>query len=311
MMVWLSWRQHRTELLVAAALAIGFSCGMGLLTLQLQGDEASVHRVCSATPGPICLAAGNDFAGTFSLPNFLIYDSLLVLPALAGIFIGAPLLAREFEQGTVRLIWTQGVTRIRWLATKVNLVLVSAVVMSGAIAVVAILLVDAQIQAFTSRWSSFDIQGLPFVAYVVFAIALGTAVGGLVRRVLPAMGMALALFVAVRLAVVIWLRPNFLPPLEWDISKPMTDGGDSWNVGQRVVDLSGHPVSQSQYNQLIANAGALQGSTGDYLRAHGVVVYQLYQPESRFWLFQNLEAGLFIGLAAGLIALTVWLTRRA
>ena len=311
MMFWLSWRQHRTELLVAAALAIGFSSGMGLLTLQLQGDAASVHRVCSTTPGPLCLAAGNDFAGTFSLPNFLIYDSLLALPALAGIFIGAPLLAREFELGTVRLIWTQGITRLRWLATKVNLVLVSAAVMSGAIALVAVVMVDAQIQVFTSRWSSFDIQGSAFVAYVVFGIALGIAVGGLVRRVLPAMGITLAVFVAVRLAVVIWVRPNFLPPLEWDISKPMTDVGDTWNVGQRAVDLSGHAVSQSYYNQLMANAGFLQGSVGDYLRAHGVVVYQLYQPESRFWLFQNLEAGLFIALAAGLIAVTVWSMRRA
>lgn len=123
------------------------------------------------------------------------------------------------------------------------------------------------------------------------------------------MGITLVIFVVVRLVIAIWVRPNFLPPLESDIDKPMS--GDTWNVGQRVVDLSGKPVSQHDYNQLLANAQALQGSVGDYLRAHGVIAYQLYQPESRFWLFQSLEAGLFLTMAALLIAITVWSMRRA
>lgn len=94
------------------------------------------------------------------------------------------------------------------------------------------------------------------------------------------------------------------------MSKPMT-GDDAWNVGQRVVTLSGRPVSQHDYNQLLAGAQSLQGSVGDYLRAHGVIAYQLYQPESRFWLFQNLEAALFLTMAALLIGIAVWSTRRA
>ena len=41
-----------------------------------------------------------------------------VVPALIGIFWGAPLVARELETGTFRLAWTQSVTRTRWLAVK-------------------------------------------------------------------------------------------------------------------------------------------------------------------------------------------------
>jgi ABC-type transport system involved in multi-copper enzyme maturation permease subunit len=309
-MLWLSWRQHRTELLIASLMAIGFGSGITLLTLLINTDAGGVHHLCSTTPGPLCLAAENDYVSRYSLPNFLIYDSLLALPGLAGIFIGAPLLAREYDQGTVRLIWTQGITRRRWIATKLSFVLVVVTALSGAVAVASIQMVTAQTQVFTSRWSSFDVQGLPFVAYAIFAIALGVAVGGLVRRVLPSMGITLAVFVIIRLAIVIFVRPNFLPPLEWDMSKPMT-GDDAWNVGQRVVDLSGHPVSQHDYNQLLADAQVLQGSMGDYLRAHGLIAYQLYQPESRFWLFQNLEGGLFLTLAVFLIGLAVWSTRRA
>jgi hypothetical protein len=50
---------------------------------------------------------------------------LLVLPMLAGMFWGAPLVAREVEHGTHRLVWTQGVSRLRWATTKIGLVSVA------------------------------------------------------------------------------------------------------------------------------------------------------------------------------------------
>ena len=38
-----------------------------------------------------------------------------LLPLAVGVFWGAPLLAREVEQGTIRLVFTQSVSRRRWL----------------------------------------------------------------------------------------------------------------------------------------------------------------------------------------------------
>ena len=46
---------------------------------------------------------------------------VLIVPALVGVFFGAPLVARELEAGTYRLAWTQSVTRVRWLAVKLAL----------------------------------------------------------------------------------------------------------------------------------------------------------------------------------------------
>ena len=43
---------------------------------------------------------------------------VVVFPALVGLFVGAPLLARELQHGTHRLAWTQSVTRRRWLLSK-------------------------------------------------------------------------------------------------------------------------------------------------------------------------------------------------
>jgi hypothetical protein len=34
-----------------------------------------------------------------------------------------------------------------------------------------------------------------------------------------------------------------------------------------------------------------------------------YQPGNRFWLFQGVETAIFLGLAVGLLALTVWWIR--
>lgn len=306
-MIWLTWRQHRLELLFALAITLAVGALMTEITLQARAAEAARSHTCKIAPGPSCQAVSIDFNERFSGFTILFQAALLAVPALAGVFIGAPLLARELEQCTDRLVWTQGITRHRWLAVKLGLILVVTLAISTGLAIAGGRW--AQVGWIWSRWDSFDIQGLAFVSYVMFAIALGVAAGALIRRTVPAMAATLVIFVAVRLGVYLGLRPRFLPPLEWDISKPIS--GDVWTLGQRVVDLSGHPVPQQRYNQLVANAGILPGSMSDYLRAHGVIVLRLYQPGSRFWLFQSMEAGLFMLLAVMLVGAVVWLTRRA
>ena len=47
------------------------------------------------------------------------------------------------------------------------------------------------------------------------------------------------------------------------------------------------------------------------LMAHGYRGFVTYQPASRFWAFQGIETGIFVVLAAILLAVTFWvLTRR-
>ena len=56
---------------------------------------------------------------------------MLALPALIGLFWGAPLIARELEAGTHRLVWNQSVTRGRWLAVKLGLIGLAAAAATG------------------------------------------------------------------------------------------------------------------------------------------------------------------------------------
>lgn len=308
-MLWLSWRQHRIELLITLALGLSLAVVMTVVMLQIQSGFAAVRQTC---PSGLCASAFMNLDARFSTIVTAIEGALLALPGLAGIFIGAPLLAREFEQGTVRMVWTQGVTRRRWLATKLGLVLAAAGLVGGLLAIVGSGMSGSPAGMFTSRWSSFDLQGPALVSYVVFGIALGTAAGAIIRRSVAAMTATLVMFAVVRVAVALFVRPNFLSPLAVDEGTIGSGSnlGDSWDLGIRAVDLSGHAVSQDYYSQLAASASALPGSFSDYMRAHGVVVLYVYQPESRFWLFQSFEAALFITLAAVLIALVVWSTNR-
>jgi hypothetical protein len=308
--IWLSWRQHRLDLILGVLLSLGLAGAMTLVTNQIPGGQAAVNQICSSTTGPLCVAASLDFSQRFSGLDTYFELALLALPVLAGVFIGAPLLAREFEQGTVRLVWTQGITRFRWLGVTLALVLTIALLTSAVLAIAGTRLVWSQEGIFTSRWDSFDIQGPAYVGHVIFALALGTAAGALIRRTVPAMGATLVALVAIQLVVFNWVRPHYLPPLEVETSKPI-DLTSSWDLGQHAVDLAGHPVAQQNYQQLLANMGSLTGSVSDYFRAHGIIVLQVYQPESRFWLFQEIEAVLFVVLAAILLGVTTWSIRRA
>ena len=95
------------------------------LFLVLSGSGiASTFRssglaACLAVPGRDCGDLQSVFTEHYSSLQFTI-PLFLILPALLGVFWGAPLLAREVEQGTHRLAWTQSVGRLRWPLTKLS-----------------------------------------------------------------------------------------------------------------------------------------------------------------------------------------------
>ncbi len=55
-----------------------------------------------------------------SIPPFI--SALIAVPLLAGMFWAAPLVSREYEAGTHRLAWTQSVSPLRWITTKITLI---------------------------------------------------------------------------------------------------------------------------------------------------------------------------------------------
>ena len=159
-----------------------------------------------------CVQSARDFYGDYQ--NVLFVGLLLwVLPMLAGMFWGAPLVAREIEHGTHRLAWTQGVSRLRWAATKIGLVSVAVLVMTAIYAGMLNWWITPVMQTSGQRFAYifFDIHGIVVFGYALFALALGVFAGAVTGRMLPAMATTLVGFLGTRLLVMLAARPRYMP----------------------------------------------------------------------------------------------------
>ena len=137
---------------------------------------------------------------TSATATFLSNDRLLqdlgnvviALPAIIGVFWGAPLVAHELETGTHRLVWTQSVTRTRWFAVKLGLGGVASMAAAGLFSLMMTWWSSPIDRINGNRFTSvFDQRGIVPIGYAAFAFALGVLAGVLIRRTLPAMATAL------------------------------------------------------------------------------------------------------------------------
>ncbi|GAB4003348.1 hypothetical protein GCM10029992_44650 [Glycomyces albus] len=117
-MIWLTWRQMRAQTLWTAGLLAAIAAYLLYIAYDLR--ESYRVNVTECTTG--CAGAARVVADQFGGSIMLIELLILAAPALIGAFWGAPLITRELESGTHRLVWNQSVTRTRWLTAKLALV---------------------------------------------------------------------------------------------------------------------------------------------------------------------------------------------
>jgi hypothetical protein len=121
----------------------------------------------------------------------------------------------------------------------------------------------------------------------------------------------LVVFASTRFAVMHFLRPNFLDPLHRTVvaSDSGRQAGD-WVLSDTLVDASGHQISTAREDLAILHANHAGIDAQTYLVTVGWKRAILYQPASRFWTFQLIEAGIFVALAVAVVAVALWLVRR-
>jgi hypothetical protein len=210
-MIRFAWLQSRSQTLVAAALLAIIAITLAVTGPSLVHLYDTTVAGCSANGD--CQAADTAFLQNDHLLRTILNDLLVVVPALIGLFWGAPLIARELEEGTFRLAWTQGVTRTRWLAVKLAVVGLASMTVAGLFSLMLTWWSSPLDRVGGTPFSSFDYRDLVPVGYAAFAFALGVTMGVLLRTTLPAMALALFTFVAARLAFTHWLRPALLTPV--------------------------------------------------------------------------------------------------
>ena len=161
---------------------------------------------------------------------------VLVAPGLIGMFWGAPLVAREFEEGTFRLAWTQSVTRTRWMAVKLAVVGLAGMAAAGLLSLVVTWWSGPLDRTDLNQFATFDQRGIVPVGYAAFAFTLGVLAGALIRRTLPAMFVTLAVFVAVRLTEFSWLRPRLLRPVLLNLA--LNPGSTGYGQGGSLLPVA-------------------------------------------------------------------------
>jgi ABC-type transport system involved in multi-copper enzyme maturation permease subunit len=191
---WLAWRQLRTQALIAAALLAVLVVVLALTGPNLLHYADTFVNGCAAHHD--CSAVTSNFHALAHLANAY---SLLVLlvPVLLGIFWGAPLIARELESGTFRLAWTQSVTRVRWIATRLALVTLAALVLTALLSLAVTWWQSPVDRLNQALFHNFDERDLMPAAYAAFAVTLGALVGALVKRTLAAMALTIGGFLFV------------------------------------------------------------------------------------------------------------------
>jgi ABC-type transport system involved in multi-copper enzyme maturation permease subunit len=272
---------------------------------------------CGNLYGPKCANQLDAFRADYQNWAQLAPRFFAFLPGVCGVFIGAPLVAREIETGTFRFAWTQGSNRVQWIVTK--LVLLAVVIC------VLCLAFSALFAWWFGPWHSlvgrmesgqaYETEGIVFTARALFGFTLGALLGALIGRTVPAMAATAAVWLAVVWPSVIYLRPL--------IMKPITVSGNNvpnlptaWGLDSWVQNSSGHHLTQYEMNQIFMQAhddGANSPAAfNTWLAQHHYTNWTSYEPNSRFWHFQIVESSAYIVLTLLLAGATIWwLHRRA
>jgi hypothetical protein len=328
-MIWFTWRQFRSQTVIAAAALAAF--GVLLLVTariitDLYADVAACHSDCASVVS-VFLAR---FRSSAAFPTYLAaLGAMYVLPALLGIFWGAPLIARELETGTHRLVWNQSVTRTRWLAVKLAAGCMIAATSTG--------LLSWGVTVWSQRVDSasddrmlpllYGSRGIVPVAYALFAFLLGVTAGMLLRRVVPAIAATLAIYIGAVVAMPLWVRAHLLPAQHETIALDAQnlqgisispDSGtihvvgkqleDAWTVGNRTITSDGTTFT-GPADLTACGPNASIATCKEWLGSLGLRQDLLYHPSNHFWPMQWAETGVFIGLAALLTAFCFWWIR--
>jgi ABC-type transport system involved in multi-copper enzyme maturation permease subunit len=315
-MAWVTWRQHRIAMGGAVLLLGGLALFLWLTGLPIH-QAWTAAATCRPASSVACFQASNLITSKY-VPQEVVAGFLLTLaPALLGAFVGAPVLARELETGTFRYAWTQGIGRSRWTLGKLVPLAIAVAAAAGALSVLS----WWYFQPFFGVHfgtplapALFDLRGVAYAAWTLAAFTIAALLGMLIRRVVPAIAATLAAYLGLALLPGLWLRQHYLAPVlstsntvpssAWILDQWYTKGGKfAFAVPQKSGTIAGliHQHCPSASGNL---------TLGQCLAQHGYTQWTSYQPVTRFWPFQGIEAGWLVALSALLIAATIWLVRR-
>ena len=345
-MIWLALRRHRTNLLIVLGLLLALGVWMAAVAWQIHTAPVvrsytlpgyGVVRARQYTYGPAL------FRLTWQVTEINVV--LLAVPCVLGALLGAPLVAGEYDDRTNRLAWTQGIGRTRWYLTKWMAVGIPLLVVVIALAFGTHLWSFHVLGATQAggNWGSFSnggrmqpgvfpASGVVPVAYTLFAFALGTALGAVVRRTTWAVVGTVLLYGLALLVMTTTVRPVLAPQLTVPQQEgnpgpaigrllygagygtPSASDGQPWFLGSDYVFTPGYhpPAGTPSPDTIVSRCAATatgNASLACIIGAH-LVYADTYQPRANYWRLQWREAAIYLFASLLLVAVGWWAVRR-
>jgi ABC-type transport system involved in multi-copper enzyme maturation permease subunit len=321
-MTWIVWRQQRPVFItLVAGLAVAVAVIL-LLRAGMAADLVARNLVdCAAKGLEACMGpAATEFQTAWFDKMHIAQATVLVAPVLIGVFVGAPLFAREFEQGTHALAFTQSVSRTRWMATKFLVAALPALVVVVVYQLVVHSWLDVAgklgpLSTGEFYFTTFDSHSVSPLAYTLFAYTLGMFTGALFKRTLVAMTLTLSLFVAVRV-VLGGVREFLITPtrvISDDVDGPALAGRGPLVVESGFLDARGNVIADPTPMMNCGSKADAQGvvDTAACYRENGLAQrYADVIPVEQATTLHLLEGSVFVGLAALFLLGSVWAVRR-
>ena len=325
-MIWLTWRQFRTQALVAAAAVAAIAVYLVYLGHHIRDDYAGA---VSCRPSD-CAVARHEFGESYTGPLTLVGLLLIAVPALIGMFWGAPLITRELEERTDRLVWNQSVTRTRWLATKLVVLTLAAVAVAGSFSLLLTWNASRYDQFIGARFGalSFASRNVVPLGHAAFAFVLGTVIGLVTRRTLVVMALTLVAFSVVQLVVPIVVREHLMAPASTTVplDQDAMSRSDMFAINDRGAVIIGYTMAGTW--SLTGEAKVLHADGTPYTReqaaacdkgsqpenmacsaAQNLHFDYTYQPADRYWPFQWLELSMYLAVTVLLAGFGFWWIR--
>ena len=275
-------KQHLVEVLtvLAIGLVVGLVAAALSVLLRLSGVSAECVHAWLNDPslGDACNPNTSSFMAMKSDVGDPVFIALALVPFVAGVLAGVPIVSREIEGETAQFAWSVSPSRSRWLLGQV---LPIAVLGGLAVAVSAIgglaLLTVVSSAIPTGPMEHVGDAGLPLIARAFASFSIALLVGSVVGRTLPALIGAVAV-TALMMAL-------------------LTSARGAWQEAQPLVALTD---AQMQGEGAIAIEQAYVSPSGNLLRyqdAHSVAL-SAGATEPDLWLLQNGYEPVQVGLSA-------------
>ncbi|MFD8480447.1 hypothetical protein [Kitasatospora sp. NPDC059673] len=307
-LVWLAWRQNRLAVWTFGGAMLLVCVALFVLHWKLRDVIFLTHGPCAEPSSwnvPICGHLVADRGNAMDAYTNLTHRPFFLLPVAVGMFLGAPLLAQEYERGTLRMIRAQSVSPVRWLTARLT---APAALVTVAVGLFAAMNTWLWLDMHRLGWGqdnlfpgfTYATIGLAPLAWSLFALAVGVAVGQLLRRTLVSVLVTGVLVLGAQL-LVRSLRVYFVPLAEAtghipgavpSHAVPYSMPPNSWLVDHGPVLADGTRASESDCYRL--------GDACD----NSPLSWVTYHPNSHFVPMQLVEGGLLLAVSAALVFLT-------